>query len=184
MCAFEKKTTREILHLNQQRQPPESMRKLRIWLHNIRSLHNVGAAFRCCDALGAGGLLLSGYTPCPPRPEISKTALGAEQSVAWEFVDDPLTCMREHKSAGARLYGIEQTHDSQPITDLHPAFRPDGSAGPVLLFFGNEVSGLDEAFLPEMHACYEIPQFGQKHSLNVSVTIGIVLHHLLARSLR
>lgn len=184
MCTFEKKTTREILHLNQQRRPPGSMRELRIWLHNIRSLHNVGAAFRCCDALGAGGLLLSGYTPRPPRPEISKTALGAEQSVPWEYVENPLALVRERKAAGARLYGIEQTHNSQPIADLNPLTTPDGSPLPTLLFFGNEVSGLDETFLPEMHACYEIPQFGQKHSLNVSVTIGIVLYHLLARSLR
>jgi tRNA G18 (ribose-2'-O)-methylase SpoU len=184
MCAFEKKTTREILQLNQQRQPPEHMRELRIWLHNIRSLHNVGAAFRCCDAIGAGGLLLSGYTPCPPRPEISKTALGADQSVEWQYVEDPLSCMRERKAAGARLYGIEQTHDSQPLAKLTPDVRTDGSALPVILFFGNEVSGLDDAFLPEMHACFEIPQFGQKHSLNISVTVGIVLYHMLALSLR
>lgn len=183
MASFGKKTTREILHTNQLREPPAAMGNLRIWLHNMRSLHNVGAAFRCCDALGAGGLLLSGYTPRPPRPEISKTALGAEETVPWEHVPDPLPFMRERKAQGTRLYGIEQTHDAQPISRLRPEVRADGTAVPVLLFFGNEVSGLDDDFLPEMHACYEIPQFGQKHSLNVSVTIGIVLYHLLARSM-
>ncbi|MFW6347782.1 MAG: TrmH family RNA methyltransferase [Cyclonatronaceae bacterium] len=183
MPVFEKKTTREILHLNQQRQPPPPMQHLQIWLHNIRSLHNVGAAFRCCDALGAAGLLLSGYTPRPPRPEISKTALGAEQSVPWEYIANPLPFMKERKAAGTRLYGIEQTHDSLPIAQLLPETTAEGVPVPVMLFFGNEVSGLDEAFLPHMHACYEIPQFGQKHSLNVSVTIGIVLYHVLARSL-
>ena len=152
------------------------MRQLKVWLHNIRSMHNVGSAFRSCDALGAGELILTGYTPLPPRPEISKTALGADETVAWRTLPNPIDTIIKLKTDGYRLIGIEQTKNSRLIKHLKV-----NSNDKIILFFGNEVTGLDNELLPHMEDCYEIPQYGQKHSLNVSVSIGITLYHILDR---
>ncbi len=175
----QKRTTRQILEQNLQQKAPESLGRLHVWLHNIRSMHNVGAAFRSCDAFGAGKLVLSGYTPVPPRPEISKTALGAEEFVDWMAYDDPIREIKKMKASGVKFFGLEQTTESKPLTGFTPP--PDS---PYVLCFGNEVTGLDDAILPFMDQCYEIPQFGRKHSLNISVTIGISLYHILSINCR
>ncbi len=171
-----KRTTRQILEDNMNRDAPTEMANLKVWLHNIRSMHNVGSAFRSCDALGAGELVLTGYTPTPPRPEISKTALGADESTAWSTFENPLDEIKRLKEMGWRLLGIEQTEHSHTIDklDVNPGDN-------IILFFGNEVTGLDDELLPLMDTCFEIPQFGRKHSLNVSVSIGITLYHVLDR---
>lgn len=174
---FEKKTTRRILEDNLNRKKPENMRRLKIWLHNIRSMHNTGSAFRSCDAFGCGEILLSGYTPVPPRPEISKTALGAEKHVPWTQLDSVESHIKELKQRGYSVIGVEQTHESILLTEFKPLYDQ-----PVCLLFGNEVSGIDEEILPLLDKCLEIPQFGQKHSLNISVTVGIVLYHMLLNS--
>lgn len=138
----------------------------------------MGAAFRCCDAFGVGKIILSGFTPIPPRPEITKTALGAEESVSWQYVKDIFTEIKNLKQNGYILAGIEQTTEALPLhTDL--IYRN----GRSVFFFGNEVTGLDEELLPLMDMCLEIPQFGTKHSLNISVTVGIVLYQRLLHSL-
>lgn len=179
MHSYQKRTTREILAENQQRTPPVQLRQAAVWLHNIRSMYNVGAAFRNCDAFGCGHLYLSGYTPVPPRPEISKTALGADETVPWSYIADPVGFLHDVRAAGVQLLGIEQTHNSEMLT----TFRPEAGQR-TIFFFGNEVTGLDEQILPLLDRCLEIPQFGQKHSLNVSVTIGTVLYHLLLSATR
>ncbi|MCH8556373.1 MAG: TrmH family RNA methyltransferase [Balneolia bacterium] len=171
-----KRTTRQILEDNLSRKAPVEMQQLKVWLHNIRSMHNVGSAFRSCDALGAGELVLTGYTPQPPRPEISKTALGADESVVWKTPPNPIDEIKRLKTEGYRLIGIEQTKNSLLIDHLE--VKPNDK---IILFFGNEVTGLDDELLPLMENCYEIPQYGQKHSLNVSVSIGITLYHILDR---
>lgn len=170
-----KKTTREILSCNKERMTPEGMRHLKIWLHDIRSLHNTGSTFRSCDAFGAGELLLSGYTPLPPRPEITKTALGAEEHVHWKYINKPSEYILELKQEGYLIAGIEQVHNSIVLNHFNP--KPDQK---ICLIFGNEVTGIDSSLLPLLDFCLEIPQFGMKHSLNISVTVGIVLYHFMA----
>lgn len=164
-----------------ERRPPEAVLRAPAhpWLlilDDVRSMHNVGAAFRTADAFGIEGIYLCGYTPAPPHRDIRKTALGAEESVAWqhfERVEDALTLARQN---GYRLIAIEQAEPSTPLNDL--AFS---EADKLALIFGNEVSGVSDAALAMATQCIEIPQWGAKHSLNISVSIGVVLWEL-ARS--
>lgn len=156
--------------------PPDS---LMVCLHNIRSMHNVGSAFRTCDAFAVDRLLLTGYTPHPPRLEISKTALGADEWVPWRHEADGASLLREYRRQGWTVVAVEQTHDSQPVdTGL-----PDPQTRPLLLVFGNEVLGVDDDILALADRVVEIPQYGRKHSLNISVSLGIVVYaaHQAAR---
>lgn len=167
-----KKSTKEILKINQGRKSPLRADFI-LWAHNIRSLHNVGAIFRCADSFGISELLLSGFTPVPPRPEISKTAIGAEEYVNWRYVE---SCENESdylKRAGYTIYGLEQTKNSILLTDV------EIHTNKVCLILGNEVTGIDDNLLPFIDSFIEIPQFGMKHSLNVSVAAGITLYAFL-----
>lgn len=169
-----KLSTRQILERNLSRSLPAGMEELKIWLHDLRSMHNVGAVFRSADAFGVSGLLMSGFTPSPPRTEITKTALGAEEHVEWNRYKHPGQVMTRLRSRGYRFLALEQTDESVPLPELK---LPDHA--PLCLVFGNEVEGMDENILHEMDLVAEIPQYGRKHSLNVSVTVGIALYHLL-----
>lgn len=133
-------------------------------------MHNVGAAFRNADAFGIHQLWLSGFTPTPPRPEITKTAIGAEEHVKWEKIENEIEQIRRLKKDGYKILALEQTTDSIPINDF------EVSGDPVCLILGNEVTGVDEQLLPEIDGAIEIPQFGMKHSLNVSVASGVALY--------
>ncbi|NNE29130.1 MAG: RNA methyltransferase [Saprospiraceae bacterium] len=141
-----------------------------LWLDNIRSGHNVGAAFRTGDAFRIEGLILSGFTPCPPHREILKTALGADQSVDWHQADDPISELKKWKGKGYKIYAVEQTDQSIPLNEFQ---IPDKTG--MILIFGNEVKGVSEELLELCDSSIEIPQYGAKHSFNVSVSIGIVL---------
>lgn len=169
-----KKSVREILRDNRNRQSPLKNRVV-MWAHDVRSMHNVGAFFRSADAFGIEELLLSGFTPTPPRPEISKTALGAEEHVKWRYVDSPVTEIETLKTAGYSIMGLEQTHNSVPLTKMRLP------AGRICLLLGNEVVGIDEQLISHVDQFTEIPQFGIKHSLNVSVAAGIALYALLEK---
>ncbi len=171
---FEKRSTREILALNRRRTSPLGERVI-LMAHNIRSLHNVGALFRSADGFGIGELWLSGYTPRPPRAEISKTALGSEESVRWHSVEKPAEEIQQLKASGFEIWALEQTHQSRMLTEIEPG----GSK--VCLLIGNEVTGVDEELLRLADSAVEIPQFGEKHSLNVSVAAGIALYALLEK---
>lgn len=171
-----KKTTRQIHRENRHRQAPRGLTQARVLLHNIRSMHNVGSAFRSADAFGINALWLSGYTPIPHRPEISKTALGADEHVAWRSFTGPLEAAHALKQEGYRMVGVEQTQQSRPITEFQPQ---TGSA--CCLVFGNEVTGIEHELLQECDTLIEIPQFGQKHSLNISVSVGVCLYDLLIK---
>ncbi|SMO69483.1 TrmH family RNA methyltransferase [Fodinibius sediminis] len=173
---MQKLSTREILQQNLDRSVPGQLNKLNIWLHNVRSMHNVGAAFRSADAFGIQSLLFSGYTPTPPRPEISKTAIGAEKHVEWESIEETETKVKQLKEAGYLLVGLEQTTHSILLPDYE--IPSDKS---ICLIFGNEVTGLDKDFLPHIDQFVEIPQYGHKHSLNVSVTVGVALYAFLEK---
>lgn len=166
---MEKLSTREIYHRNQQRRSPLRDHFI-LWLHNIRSLHNVGASFRSADAFGIKELWLSGYTPTPPRPEITKTAIGAEEHVSWTSFSnekEPLEWLKENEYT---LCGLEQTDRSILLNDLKTVSKK------TCLVLGNEVTGIDDSILPVLDVAVEIPQFGSKHSLNVSVAAGVALY--------
>ncbi len=141
-------------------------------LDNVRSMHNVGSAFRTADAFGLAKLYLGGITATPPHREIHKTALGAEETVAWEHAPDTAALLAQLKAQGYQVLALEQTDASQPLD----AFRP-AHGGRYALVFGNEAFGVGEAAIAACDGALEIPQFGSKHSFNISVSIGIVLWH-------
>ncbi len=171
-----KLSTKEILSQNLKRHAPERMQHLIAILHDVRSMHNVGAAFRNADAFGIKKLILSGFSPCPPRPEITKTAIGAVEFVDWESTDSISTRLHDLKNDGYLIIALEQTDQSILITDYTPPADKK-----VCLVFGNEVTGLDESLLPHVDQFVEIPQYGHKHSLNVSVSVGVTFYAFLQK---
>lgn len=144
-------------------------------LDNVRSLHNVGTFFRTGDAFNVEEILLSGITGTPPHREIQKTALGATESVKWRYISNPIEAIEQYKHNGYTCIGIEQTDTSiaLPVWDTIPE--------KIVLIFGNEVNGVQQNILDQCDFAVEIPQFGTKHSLNVSVVAGIVLYHITAK---
>ncbi|MEP2669956.1 MAG: RNA methyltransferase [Cyclobacteriaceae bacterium] len=141
-----------------------------IVLDNVRSLHNVGSAFRTADAFRVDKIYLTGITGQPPHREIQKTALGATESVNWEYYKNVGELVQNLKSEGYTLVVIEQTSESLALQDFTPA-----SDGKYCLVFGNEVNGVSEEVIEHAHLAIEIPQSGTKHSINVSVCVGIVV---------
>lgn len=139
-------------------------------LDNIRSLHNVGSAFRTADAFRIEKIYLTGITGTPPHREIEKTALGATASVDWAYVEKPEEAVRTLKEAGYQIVVVEQTTDSVPLNTFRVA--PDQK---YALVFGNEVKGVSEEVIALGDWALEVPQVGTKHSLNISVCLGIVL---------
>ncbi len=148
-------------------------RPVRLLLDNVRSMQNVGSLLRTCDAFAIEEVVMAGITGCPPHPEISKSALGAEESVRWRHVDDAVAECRRLRSEGWTLLALEQTHGSVPLQD----YRPEPGSR-CLLVVGNEVEGLSQEIADMADTCLEIPQCGVKHSLNVSVSGAIALWHL------
>lgn len=143
-------------------------------LDDVRSMHNVGSAFRTADAFGLAGIYLCGFTPAPPHRDIRKTALGAEDSVAWRHFDTVNEAMDTAEKDGYPLVAVEQTEESIMLRN----FKADKS-DKLALVFGNEVSGVSDAALRRVGSCLEIPQWGAKHSLNISVSVGVVLWELV-----
>lgn len=143
-------------------------------LENIRSMHNVGSVFRTADAFLAEGIYLCGYTPRPPHRDIHKTALGATETVTWQYAESAYEAIQPLKSSGYQIVGVEQVAGSIPLQHFK---SPAG--GKLVLVFGNEVEGVSNGVLSLCNACIEIPQFGMKHSLNVSVAAGMVLWELV-----
>ncbi|MDE7378041.1 MAG: RNA methyltransferase [Paraprevotella sp.] len=139
-------------------------------LDEVRSLHNVGAVFRTSDAFRVECVYLCGITAVPPQPEIHKTALGAEDSVNWKYVKDTRDAVRELKSAGYELWAVEQVEGSVYLQDIRPDVHKK-----YAIVLGNEVKGVQQSVVDMCDGCIEIPQFGTKHSLNVSVTAGILI---------
>ena len=171
---MKKRSTKEILRGNLRKKSPLRNRFI-LWIHDIRSMHNVGAAFRSADAFGIQEILLSGYSPRPPRPEITKTAIGAEEHVQWSGVDDVQQKVDELKEQGYSIIGLEQTHNSKPLHEWVP------STDKICLVLGNEITGISDDLLPYLDEAVEIPQFGMKHSLNVSVAAGVALYAMFEK---
>jgi tRNA G18 (ribose-2'-O)-methylase SpoU len=147
-------------------------------LDNIRSMHNVGSVFRTGDAFLIRGIYLCGYTPQPPHRDIHKTALGATETVAWRHFPATADAIRALKEEGYTVLAVEQTEGSMRLDELSASRRTDNVLTPLAVVFGNEVNGIDDAALALCDGSVEIPQWGMKHSLNVSIAAGIVLWEL------
>lgn len=145
-------------------------------LDNVRSMHNVGSVFRTADAFLVEGLWLCGYTPRPPHRDIHKTALGATETVQWHYAGQTLEAVNALKEKGYRIFAIEQVENSIPLHEFSIAANEK-----IALVFGNEVTGVDPEVLARCDGSLEIPQFGMKHSLNISVAAGIVLWELAGK---
>jgi tRNA G18 (ribose-2'-O)-methylase SpoU len=141
-----------------------------IMLDNVRSLHNVGSAFRTADAFRIEKIFLVGITGTPPHREIHKTALGATESVHWEYSETPLRIINMLKEDGYKIIVVEQTSQSIPLQSFQPR-----ESERYCLVFGNEVGGVSDEVVAAADIALEIPQVGTKHSLNISVCVGIVL---------
>ena len=154
------------------------MRKLplSVMADNVRSMHNVGSLLRTSDAFLVEEVILGGISGCPPHPEISKSALGAEESVAWRHVDDAVAETARLKEEGCSVCVLEQVHGSIPLS----SFRAERE-GKYLLVVGNEVEGVDQRIVDMADIVLEIPQWGTKHSLNVSVSGGIAIYEMAMR---
>ena len=147
-----------------------------VWivLDQVRSMHNVGSVFRTSDAFHISGIVLCGLTPRPPHRDIHKTALGATDTVPWHYEASVELTLRQFKEDGYRLFAVEQTHNSTSLQEI-PYSAPDK----MVLIFGNEVNGVSEEALSLCEGSIEIPQWGSKQSLNISVSVGIVLWELM-----
>ena len=168
------KTTIEEMH----RLTPEAYHAaqklpLVVILDNVRSQHNIGAVFRTADAFRLESVWLCGICCCPPNQEIHKTALGAELTVEWQYRKETLDAVHELQQNGYIVYAVEQAHGATMLNDIQ--LRPDQK---VAIILGHEVFGVQQAVVDAADGCIEIPQYGTKHSLNVSVTAGIVMYEL------
>lgn len=139
-------------------------------LDNVRSVYNVGSVFRTSDAFLVGGICLCGITGTPPHVEIHKTALGAEDTVSWRYYEDTMDAVRDLKNEGYTVLSIEQVHGSISLENFE--VDKDSKYAVVL---GNEVKGVRQDVVNACDGCIEIPQYGTKHSLNVSITAGIII---------
>lgn len=146
-----------------------------IILDDVRSMHNVGSAFRTADAFSVAAIYLCGYTPTPPHRDIHKTALGATETVEWKHFPTTTEAIEAAKASGHQIYAVEQVHDSIMLNTF--AWTRE----PIALVFGNEVSGVNEEAIKLCDGSIEIPQWGSKHSLNISVSVGVVLWELVRK---
>jgi tRNA G18 (ribose-2'-O)-methylase SpoU len=149
---------------------------LTVVLDNVRSQNNIGSVFRTSDAFRVERICLCGICSTPPHRDIHKTALGAEESVAWSYHEETADCIRALKEEGYKIYAVEQVDDSIKLDAL-----PESLGEKVAVVFGNEVEGVQEELLPLCDGSIEIPQQGTKHSLNISCAAAIVLWELWQR---
>ena len=147
--------------------------KLVLVLDNVRSLHNVGSVFRTADAFRLEKIWLCGLTGTPPNKEIEKTALGATSTVEWGYAANTLEAIDALKAEKYRIYAIEQAKGSLSLNEFEPQDEK------IALIFGNEIYGVDQEVINHSHGVVEIPQAGSKHSLNIAVSVGIVLWEVL-----
>lgn len=168
---------RKLLNIELGRVTADEYRKLPesglvVVLDNIRSAHNVGSAFRTADSFKADKVLLCGISAIPPSAEIHKSALGAEDSVAWEHFDRTQDAVEVLRKAGYTVVSVEQTVNSVKLNDFKPV-----PGNRYALVFGNEVEGVQQDVVDASDFSLEVPQWGTKHSLNVSVTVGVIIWH-------
>lgn len=197
---------RKLLNIELGRVSSEKYRELPdsgivVVLDNVRSAHNVGSVFRTSDSFKVDKVFLCGICPVPPSAEIHKSGLGAEDSVGWEYCEDTMVAVERLRNEGYTIVSVEQTVNSVKLDRFRP-YATQGSAagtsqeiaaetsiGPIpskkyALIFGNEVDGVSQEVVDASDFSLEIPQFGMKHSLNISVSAGVVLWHLTLERLR
>ena len=145
-------------------------------LDNIRSLHNIGSVFRTADAFRIQEIVLCGITAQPPHKDIHKTALGATESVSWRYESNTLEAVKTLKEKGVKVIAVEQAEGAQSLESFTPK-----SHTTYALVFGNEVKGVAQEVVSAAHGVLEIPQYGTKHSLNVSVSVGVVVWQLFQK---
>lgn len=150
----------------------KQVNKIPVWvvLDNVRSLNNIGSVFRTADAFRLQGIFLCGITATPPHREIHKTALGATESVTWEYRKETREAIAELKRDGCRILAVEQTEGAVRLDQLQLS-----KGEKYALVFGHEIRGVDQQVVDASDLCIEIPQFGTKHSLNIAVAAGIVI---------
>lgn len=162
------------LHIDQFKEAKKS--PLIIVLDNIRSLNNIGSVFRTADAFLIEKIYLCGITAKPPHKEIHKTALGSTDSVSWEYVKNTLDLVKRLKNENINVLAVEQAEHSDSLESFEPAENQK-----YAVIFGNEVKGVQQEVVSAADNCLEIPQFGTKHSLNISVSCGIVIWDLFSK---
>ena len=190
---------RKLLNIELGRVSPEKYRELPdsgivVVLDNVRSAHNVGSVFRTSDSFKVDKVFLCGICPVPPSAEIHKSGLGAEDSVGWEHCEDTMVAVERLRNEGYTIVSVEQTVNSVKLYRFRPYATQESAAetsniGPIpskkyALIFGNEVDGVSQEVVDASDCSLEIPQFGMKHSLNISVSAGVVLWHLTLERLR
>ena len=168
--------TKELGRIDVEAFKAKEKHKLVLVLDNIRSAMNVGSFFRTADAFALEKIYLCGISAKPPHKEINKTAIGATESMQWQYLNNISDCIINLKKEGYTIIGIEQTDGSIPLQD----FSPDKDKKYALVF-GNEVKGISDEILEYLDMAIEIPQFGTKHSFNVAVSGGIVLWHYMLK---
>lgn len=142
---------------------------------NVRSMQNIGSMLRTADAFLMAEVVMAGISGTPPHPEISKTALGADESVAWRYVEDAVAECERLRTMGWKIYVLEQTHGSIPLDRFIPSADEK-----YVIVAGNEVQGVDQRLVDMADGAVEIPQCGVKHSLNVAVSAGIIMWHMFS----
>ena len=170
---------RKISNSELNRLTPEEFRKANknpiiIVLDNMRSHNNIGSIFRTADAFLIEAIYLCGITACPPHRDIHKTALGATETVEWKYFEKTETAIEELKSAGYIIYAVEQVENATNLDNLNI-----NKETKIALVVGHEINGVSQQIVNQSDLCIEIPQLGTKHSLNVAVSVGIVVWHLL-----
>lgn len=198
---------RKLLNIELGRVSSEKYRELPdsgivVVLDNVRSAHNVGSVFRTSDSFKVDKVFLCGICPVPPSAEIHKSGLGAEDSVGWEHCEDTMVAVERLRNEGYTIVSVEQTVNSVKLDRFRPYATQESAEGtrqesaaetsnidPIpskkyALIFGNEVDGVSQEVVDASDFSLEIPQFGMKHSLNISVSAGVVLWHLTLERLR
>ena len=173
---MKKKSMLELQRLEPEQYRHSAKLPLVVVLDDVRSEMNVGNIFRCSDAFAVERIMLCGITATPPKPEIHKTALGAEDTVSWQYFASVGQAIEELSRDGYTICSIEQVHNSVPLQEFDP--RDDRK---YAVIFGNEVKGVAQSAVDASNCCPELPQFGTKHSLNVANTAAIVIWHFLTR---
>lgn len=180
---MKKKTTHELGRISAEAFEKAPKLPLRVVLDNVRSQHNIGAVFRTADSFLLDEIELCGICCCPPNQELHKTALGAEETVAWRYWKDTQEAVHALHEEGYTVYAVEQAFDSMTLQEAATLVESQKTAPlkdkrRIAVVFGHEVFGVQQEVIDACDGCIEIPQYGTKHSLNVSVTAGIVLYEL------
>lgn len=166
--------TLELNRLSEKEFKNKKKQPIVLFLDNIRSMHNVGSTFRTADAFLIEKIYLGGITAIPPHNEIRKTALGAEETVNWEYIEDSITKIKDLKNNGYKIIAVEQAEGSTSLENYQR-----NADEKICLIFGNEIFGVEDKLIELADMCLEIPQYGTKHSLNISVSLGIVVWHCI-----